>query len=129
MSKSALFALVAAAVTLTAGVAHAASWSVGINLPVPRIVLPVPSVVVSAPAPVYAPVPVYSQEPVYTQEPVYVSDPTPVYYRRAPVYVRPLPVVYPRYDGHYGPQWRYGGYGRGHDHGRWDHDRRDWHRR
>lgn len=124
MNKSIVAALAAAGTLLTAGAAHAGSWSVGINLPLPRIVLPVPSVVVAAPAPVYAPVPVYSQEPVYTQEPVYVSEPAPVYYRRPPVYVRPAPVVYPRY--YHGPQWRYEH--RDHDRGRWDRDNRGWHR-
>jgi hypothetical protein len=97
MSKSIVLALIASAATLTAGAAQArdVSWSIGINLPVPRIVLPVPSVYVSAPAPVYQPAPVY-----YEPAPVYQA--APVVYRRAPVYVQPVPVVYPRYY----PAWR-----------------------
>ena len=42
MNKSIILALAAAGTLLTAGAARAADvqWSVGINLPVPRIVLP-----------------------------------------------------------------------------------------
>jgi hypothetical protein len=108
MNKSIVLALIASAAALSTVPAHAGnvSWSVGINLPVPRIVLPVPSVYVAAPAPVYAPEPVY-----YQSQPVYA--PEPVYYQRQPVYVRPVPVVYPRY---YYPGWH-----REHrDHDRWD---------
>ncbi|MEP6875164.1 MAG: hypothetical protein ABI887_12435 [Burkholderiales bacterium] len=129
MSKSVVLALVASATLLAAGGAQAGdhvSWSVGINLPVPRLVLPLPPlpplpVIVSAPqryyepAPVYAPAPVYSQVPVYAQEPVYA--PEPVYYQqRQRVYVRPVPVAYPRY---YQPGW----------HQQYGHDRRDHHDR
>jgi hypothetical protein len=106
MNKSIAVALIASAATLTAGAAQArdVSWSVGINLPVPRIVLPVPQVVVSAPVPYYQPEPVY-----YQPAPVYA--PAPVVYRRAPVYVQPVPVVYPRYY----PAWHHR-----HDHDRWE---------
>lgn len=110
MNKSVVLALIAGAATLTAGAAQArdVSWSIGINLPVPRVVLPVPQVVVAAPVPYYAPEPVY-----YPPAPVYYQ-PAPVVYRRAPVYVRPVPVVYPRYY----PAWS-------HHH---DRDGRGWRR-
>jgi len=117
MNKSIVVALLAGAATLASVPAHAAhvSWSVGINLPVP-------AVVVSAPVPVYAPAPVYAPEPVYYQrQPVYA--PEPVYYQRPPVYVRPVPVAYPRY---YYPAGRYEHYRDHHDHGRWEG--RGWHR-
>ena len=139
MSKSVVLALVASATLLAAGAAQAGdhvSWSVGINLPVPRLVLPLPPlpplpVIVSAPqryyepAPVYAPAPVYSRVPVYSQEPVYTQEPyyapEPVYYQQRPrVYVRPVPVAYPRYyyqQGWHQPAWPHG------------HDRRDHHDR
>jgi len=109
MNKSIVLALIAGAATLTAGVAqaHDASWSVGINLPLPRIVLPAPPVFVGAP--VYQPAPVYEEAPVYA--------PAPVYYQRPPVYVRPVPAVYPRY---YAPEWRYHHRDRDHDHDRWE---------
>jgi hypothetical protein len=115
MNKSIVVALLAGAATLASVPAHAAhvSWSVGINLPVP-------AVVVSAPVPVYAPAPVYAPEPVYYQrEPAYV--PAPVYYEpRPPVYARPVPVAYPSYY----PAWRHEHYREHyrdhHDHDRWD---------
>ena len=122
-SKSIVLALVATAATLTAGAAYAGgvSWSVGINLPVPRLVLPVPPVFVSAPQPVY-----YESAP----QPVYY-EPAPVVYQRPPAYYRPVPVVYPRYY----PAWRHdhGRWDERHDHDRWDkrrderHDDRGWH--
>jgi hypothetical protein len=101
MNKSIVLALIASAATLAAVAAHAGgvAWSVGINLPVPRVVLPVLPAFVSAPVPVVA------------AEPVYASEPMPVYYRRAPVYVRSLQVVYPRYY----PAWRHPD-----DHDRWE---------
>ena len=115
MNKSIVVALLAGAATLASVPAHAAhvSWSVGVNLPVP-------AVVVSAPVPVYAPAPVYAPEPVYYQrQPVYA--PEPVYYQRPPVYVRPVPVMYPRY---YSPAWHHEHYREEyrdhHDHGRWE---------
>jgi hypothetical protein len=122
MNKSIVVALLAGAATLASVPAHAAhvSWSVGINLPVP-------AVVVSEPVPVYAPAPVYAPEPVYYQrQPVYA--PEPVYYSpRPPVYVRPVPVAYPRY---YYRAWHHehDHYRDHHDH---DHDRwegRGWRR-
>ena len=136
MNKSIILALAAAGTLLTAGAARAADvqWSVGINLPVPRIVLPLPPGLVITGAPqyreparVYAPVPAYAPAPVYYQpEPVYV-EPAPVYYpghpqwrhhyRPAPVVVQVpryrhdwQPVVYPRYyDGRYEErrEWRH----------------------
>jgi hypothetical protein len=103
MNKSIVLALIAGAATLATVPAHAGnvSWSVGINLPVPRLMLPVP---------VYAPEPVY-----YQREPVY--EPAPVYYQRPPVYVRPAPVVYPRY---YYPGWQHERRDHDHDRGRWE---------
>ncbi len=105
MNKSVVLALIASAATLTAGAAHAAnvSWSVGINLPVPRIVVPVPvaPVYVSPPQPVY-----YEPQPAY-------YEPAPVVYQGPPVYYRPVPVVYPRYY----PAWHHH---HDHDGGRWD---------
>ena len=73
MNKSIILALAAAGTLLTAGAARAADvqWSVGINLPVPRIVLPLPPGLVITGAPqyreparVYAPVPAYAPAPV-----------------------------------------------------------------
>lgn len=110
MNRSIVLAFAAAAATLASGAAHAGgvSWHLGINLPVPQLVLPplpVPQVVVSAPRPVY-----YESAP----QPVYY-EPAPVVYQRPPVVYRPVPVVYPRYDA---PHW----HGRDHrdDRGRWD---------
>jgi hypothetical protein len=119
MNKSIVLALIAGAATLAAVPAHAGNvfWSVGIDLPVPRFVLPVP---VYAPAPVYAPEPVY-----YQRQPVYA--PEPVYYQRQPVYVRPAPVAHPRY---YYPGWHHEHRERERDHDH-DHDRWEggsWHR-
>jgi hypothetical protein len=111
MSKSIVLALIASAAALVAVPAHAGnvSWSVGINLPLPQLVLPAPPVFVAA-----APVPVYAPEPVYYQrEPVYA--PETVYYQRQPVYVRPVPVAYPRYY-YQQPAWQH----HHHDHDRWD---------
>ena len=111
MSKSIVLALITSAAALVAVPAHAGnvSWSVGINLPLPHVVLPAPPVFVAA-----APVPVYASEPVYYQrEPVYA--PAPVYYQRQPVYVRPVPVAYPRYY-YQQPAWQH----HHRDHDRWD---------
>jgi hypothetical protein len=83
MNKSIILALAAAGTLLGAGAAHAGNvqWSVGINLPVPGIVL--------------------TGGPVY-QQPSYGYRAEPVYYAPAPAYYAPEPVYYPRH-----PQWRH----------------------
>ncbi len=125
MNKSIVLALAAAGTLLMAGAAQAAnvSWSLGINLPVPGLVIsggPVyqePGRYYES-APVYAPVPVYAPAPVYYQ-------PEPVYYPRQPQwrhrYYRPAPVIeVPRYQ----PGWQPVVYRRHHDE---RHDeRRNW---
>jgi len=111
VNKSIVLALIAGAAALATVPAHASDvrWSVGINLPVPRLI-------VAEPVPVYAPAPVYAPEPVYYQrERVY--EPAPVYYQRQPVYVRPAPVVYPRY---YYPGWHHEHREHEHEHDRWE---------
>ena len=96
MNKSIVLALAAAGTLLTAGAAHAAnvSRSVGINLPVPGLVI--------TGGPVYQqPGRYYQSAPVYAPEPVYYA-PESVYYAPESVYYAPEPVYYPRY-----PQWRH----------------------
>ena len=140
MNKSLIFALAAAGTLVSAGAAHAGNvqWSVGINLPVPNIVLPLPGLVVTG-GPVYQePSYRYRAEPVYAPAPVYYA-PEAVYYpghpqwrhhyRPAPVPVVSVPryqpgwqpVVYPR-QGDWRREWR-------HEDRREDrherHDRRD----
>jgi hypothetical protein len=99
MNKSLILALAAAGTMLGAGAAHAGNvqWSVGINLPVPGIVLPLPPL----PRLVVTGGPVYQQPSYgYRAEPVYA--PAPVYYQPEPVYYAPEPVYYPNR-----PQWRH----------------------
>lgn len=111
MNKSIILALAAAGTLLSAGAARASDvqWSVGINLPVPGIVIG-GAPYYREPARVYAPAPVYAPATVY-------YAPEPVYYPRHPQWrhhYRPAPavvevpryrhdwqpVVYPRYrDG------------------------------
>ncbi len=134
MKKFIILALAAAGTLLGTGAAHAADvrWSVGINLPVPGLVITGAPVYreyheyreparVYAPAPVYAPVPVY-----YEPQPVYVQ-PEPVYYYPRHSHwrhhYRPAPAVeVPRYQ----PGWQPVAYPRDHDERReWRHERRD----
>lgn len=103
MNKSIILALAAAGTLLSAGAARAADvqWSLGINLPVPGLVIS-GGPLYREPVRVYAPVPAYAPAPVYYQaEPVYVQ-PEPMYYQPEPVYYQPEPVYYPRH-----PQWRH----------------------
>lgn len=96
MNKFIILALAAAGTLLSAGAARAADvhWSLGINLPVPGLVI-TGAPYYREPVRVYAPVPAYAPAPVYYQ-------PEPVYYQPEPVYVQPEPVYYPRH-----PQWRH----------------------
>ncbi len=109
MNKSLILALAAAGTLLGTGAAQAGNvqWSVGINLPLPAIVLPLPGLVVTGgpvyqqPSYGYRAEPVYAPAPVYrAPEPVYYA-PEPVYYAPEPAYYAPEPVYYPRH-----PQWR-----------------------
>jgi hypothetical protein len=151
MNKSIILALAVAGTLLGAGAAQAADvrWSVGINLPVPGLVItggPVyrqysPYSEYSGyseyrePARVYAPVPIYAPAPVYYQpEPVYVQPEPVYYYPRQSQWHRhhqPVPVIAaPPYQ----PGWQSVAYPRYHDerreerredHREWRHDRRD----
>ena len=114
MNKSVVLALAAAGTLLAAGAAQAAnvSWSLGINLPVPGLVI--------TGGPVY-------QEPgrYYQNAPVPVYAPEPVYYQRQPQWrhrhYRPAPVIeVPRYQPRYQPGWQPVAYPHHHD------ERRDW---
>ncbi len=103
MNKSLILALAAAGTLLSAGAAQASNvqWSVGINLPVPNLVI-TGGPVYQQPLRSYRAEPVYAPEPVYyAPEPMYYA-PEPVYYAPEPVYYAPEPVYYPRQ-----PRWRH----------------------
>jgi hypothetical protein len=126
VNKFIILALATTGTLLGAGAARAADvrWSVGINLPVPGLVI-TGSPYYREPVRLYAPVPAYAPEPVYyQQEPVYVQ-PEPVYYPRYPHWrhhYRPAPVVVevPRYRH----DWQPVAYPRYRDERR--EDRREW---
>ena len=129
MNKSLIHALAAAGTLLSAGAAQASNvqWSVGINLPVPNLVI-TGGPVYQQPLRSYRAEPVYAPEPVYyAPEPVYYA-PEPAYYPRQPQWRHhyrpaPVPVVsVPRYQ----PGWQPVVHPR-HGHGHWEHwaDRRE----
>ena len=82
--------LAASVALLGATVAHAGThWSVGINLPVPSVVLTNGGYYASEPTPVYyAPVPAVRYAPVYDAPPAYVA-PRVVYSNEQPIYEAP----------------------------------------
>ena len=110
MLRPILVALTASAALLGATAAHAGTrWSIGINVPLPGVVVANGGYYEPAPAPVYyEPAPVYyAPPPVRYYEPRYV---------RRDVYYAPPRVVYEhRWDGGRGNRWE----PRRDDH--WDH--------
>jgi hypothetical protein len=121
----ALVSLAAGAWALSAGMsqAHARDvyWSVGVNGPGVTIGASNAPVVVHQPPSYYYPQPVVVHQPphYYRPRPVVVHQPPPYYYA-PPVVVQSGWVQTPRWREHPG---------RGHGHGRWDHDRHDRHDR
>lgn len=106
--------------------AHAGThWSVGINVPVPGVVVTNGGYYVSEPAPVYyAPVPTvrYAPAPVYDAPPVYVA-PRGVYSIEQPVYEVPYRAEpYRAWDGDRYSHWERH---RDFERARWEHARHE----
>ena len=120
--RSIVFATIAAGATLFGAAAHAGThWSVGINVPVPGLVVSNGGYYAEAPAPVYyapAPAPRYVAPEVYYEAPRVYASPRVVYSAPEVVYRE----SYRGWAGDRDSRWERH---REFERARWEHERRE----